>query len=254
MKTVCIIPARMGSSRFFGKPLARLLGHTMIEHVYRRARLAKNIDEIYVATCDHEIAQKVKEFGGLCIMTSDKHMRGTDRVAEAAQLIEADIILNVQGDEPVVDPVSLDAAIMKMKENKDIGCINLTSLITEWDVFIDTNVVKAVQDENNNILYFSRQPIPTCHQCDFKQAIKQIGIYLFRKDVLLHFYEWGQTPLERAEAVDMMRFLEKGHNIRAVRCKDMISVDTPEELLRVEEILRRDPVCNEIFKMQDSEG
>ncbi|MCK4882220.1 MAG: NTP transferase domain-containing protein [Candidatus Omnitrophica bacterium] len=120
-KVVCIIPARMASTRFPGKPLAKMLGHSMIEHVYRRVCLAEHVDEVYIATCDQEIADEAERFGAQAIMTSATHTRGTDRVAEAAQKIEGDIIINVQGDEPLVDPKSLDEAIVMMKENPQVA-------------------------------------------------------------------------------------------------------------------------------------
>jgi len=250
MRTACIIPARMESSRFYGKPIEKILGYPMIEHVYRRVQLTKYVDEVYVATCDREIFEVVEQFGGHAIMTSDQLVRGTDRVAEAAMNIEADIILNVQGDEPLMDPESLDQAIMVMKAEKTIDCMNAVSLITDWDVYISQDIVKVIQDHHGNIMYFSRQPVPYCKMENFDKAIKQIGIYLFRRDLLLQYPTWEETPIERAEGVDMMRFLEKGHIIRAIMCKDMIGVDTPEQLLSVEEILKEDFNFKRIFELQ----
>ena len=246
-KVACIIPARMASTRFPGKPLARILGHSMIEHVYRRVKLAKEIDEIFIATCDHEIAAEAQKFGAEAIMTSYKHTRGTDRVAEAAQSVQADIVINVQGDEPLVDPFSLDKAVLAMKQDPKIPCINLIAPIVDWEVFVDRNVVKTTITPQNNVLYFSRQAVPTSTKENFKQAWKQIGIYFFRREFLLQFYGWPQTPLEQAEAVDMMRILEHGFPIKALAVQDMISVDTPAELLAMEKILREDPLYNQIF-------
>lgn len=250
MKTVCIIPARMESSRFYGKPIKNILGYPMIEHVYRRVQLTQHVDEIYVATCDRAIAEVVENFGGRFIMTSVKHVRGTDRVAEAAANVEADIILNVQGDEPLMDPESLDQAIAVMEKEKDIECMNAVSIITGWETFISRDIVKVVQDVHGDIMYFSRQPVPYCEKENFDKAIKQIGIYLFRKDILLKYSAWGETPVEKAEGIDMMRFLEKGYNIRAITCKDMIGVDTPQQLLRIEEILQNDVNYKKIFDLQ----
>lgn len=250
MKIVCIIPARMESSRFYGKPIEKILGFPMIEHVYKRVQLTKHVDEIYVATCDLAIAKVVEKFGGRFIMTSNKHVRGTDRVAEAASHINADIILNVQGDEPLMDPESLDRAIAIMKEERDVECMNAVSIITAWDIFISRDIVKVVQDERGDIMYFSRQPVPYCEEKNFDKAIKQIGIYLFKQDILLKYSAWGQTPVERMEGIDMMRFLEKGHKVRAMMCKDMIGVDTPQQLLKIEEILRNDVNYKRIFELQ----
>ena len=180
-------------------------------------------------------------------MTSNKHVRGTDRVAEAALDIEADIILNVQGDEPLMDPESLDRAIAVMKKEKDVECMNAVSIIVDWDAFRSRDIVKVVQDVNGNIMYFSRQPIPYCEKENFDKAIKQIGIYLFRKDILLQYPIWAETPVEKSEGIDMMRFLEKGYDVRAVMCKDMIGVDTPQQLLSVEEIIRNDVNYKRMF-------
>jgi len=246
-KVACIIPARMGSSRFRGKPIAKILGYPMIEHVYRRVQLAEHIDEIYIATCDQEIIDEVEKFGGKAIMTSDKHTRGTDRVAEAAEKLDADIIINVQGDEPLVDSAALDQAVVRMKKNKQVSCINLIAPIVDWNIFTSVNVVKTVIDENESVLYFSRQPVPTSKKENFQSAIKQIGIYFFRKELLMNFASWDETLLEQKEGVDMLRILEKGISIEAFWSKDMISVDTHEELINMEKILIQDPICKKIF-------
>lgn len=248
-KVVCIIPARMASIRFPGKPIANILGHPMIEHVFQRVKRARYIDEIYIATCDKEVKKTAEKFGASVIMTSNKHTRGTDRVAEAASKTDADIVINVQGDEPLVDPASLDKAIEMMKQNKDIKCINLVSFIHSWDVFIDYNVVKAVIDQNNRVLYFSRQPIPTSTRENFKEGAKQIGIYFFRKEFLSKFSSWEETPLEKKEGIDMMRILEKGYPIDICMSKDMVSVDTSEELKKMEALLKDDPLYIKIFKV-----
>ncbi|MCR4337564.1 MAG: NTP transferase domain-containing protein, partial [Candidatus Omnitrophica bacterium] len=146
-KVVCMIPARMASTRFPGKPIAKILGVPMIEHVYRRVQLAKTIDEIYIATCDEEIAQVARDFGAPVVMTANTHVRGTDRVAEAASKVEADIVINVQGDEPLVDPASLDGGIQMLKKDPAIYCVNLISVIKDWNVFASPHVVKTVVDQ-----------------------------------------------------------------------------------------------------------
>ena len=248
-KVACIIPARMASTRFRGKPIAKILGRSMIEHVYRRVRLARSIDEIYIATCDQEIADEIYKFGGQAIMTSSLHTRGTDRVAEAARALDAGIIINVQGDEPLVDPESLDRSIELMSANGQIECVNLVAPIADWDVFTSVNVVKTVVDKQGRVLYFSRQPVPTRSKENFRSALKQIGIYLFRKDLLFRYASWPQTPLEVQEGVDMLRILEHGVCIDTFLAKDMISVDTPEELCAMEKILAGDPLCRRIFAL-----
>ncbi len=248
MKTVCIIPARMESSRFYGKPIKKILGYPMIEHVFRRVQIAQHVDEIYIATCNQEIKEVAEAFGAKVIMTSDKHTRGTDRVAEAASEINADIVINVQGDEPLVDPKSLDKAIKMMKDGNAIHCINLVAPIDEWDVFISKNVVKAQIDNENRVIKFFRQPDAVNNEKTFTQGIKQIGIYLFRKTFLTQFAAWEETPREKQEGVDMMRIIDKGFSIDTCMSADMISVDTPEELEEMERLLQKDPVFQRVFK------
>ena len=251
MKVIAVIPARMASTRFPGKPLAKINGHSMIEHVYRRVQCARLIDEVYLATCDEEIASESEKFDGKVIMTSSSHTRGMDRVVEAAKKIEADIVINVQGDEPTVDPNTLDGAISYFKQETDIQCLNLTAPIREWRVFINENVVKTVTDKNNKVLYFSRQPIPTQTQKDFKSAIKQAGVYLIQKEVLVKFASWRESPLEIAERVDMLRFLENGYSIYAFESRDMVGVDTPEDIALVEQIFVNDPLYCKLFSGKD---
>ena len=246
---VGIIPARMASTRFPGKPLAKIKGHSMIEHVYRRSLKAECIDEVYIATCDREIADEARAFGGKVIMTADTHTRGTDRVAEAARKVQAQIIINIQGDEPLVDPVSLEKAVTYMRSDSNIQAVNLVSQITDWDVFTSKDVVKTVTDKDNKVLYFSRQPVPACSKEDFKGALKQIGIYLFRKEFLLKFASWLETNLEIIEKVDMLRILENGDDVSAVEVKDMVSVDTKEDLVEAEKLMEKDPLFRELFKV-----
>lgn len=244
---VGIIPARMASTRFPGKPLVKIQGHSMIEHVYRRSMMAKTIDKVYIATCDDEIANAAKGFNAEVIMTSTAHTRGTDRVAEAAEKVQADIIINIQGDEPFIDPDSLDASVALM-ENNEFQCLNWITPINEWGVFISQNTVKTVIDNDNKILYFSRQPIPSSCEGSLEKVFKQMGVYLFRKDFLLQYASWPETPLEIAEKVDMLRILEQGFSIKAFITKDMIGVDVPEDVSIVEELLVADTLCSEIFK------
>jgi len=247
MKVACIVPARMGSSRYPGKPIALICGHPMLEHVYRRLKTSRYVTEIVIATCDKEIQKVCEGFGARVLMTKDTHVRGTDRVAEAAQKVEADIIINVQGDEPLVDPKTLDEAIAVMLKNPAITCVNLVSKITDWDIFVSKDVVKAVMDQQHQVLYFSRLPIPVQSKEKFRYAFKQIGIYLFKRDFLLQFGSWPQTPLEELESVDMMRILEHGFSIQGFLGHDSISVDTPMDLAYAEGIIRQDPLYQKVF-------
>lgn len=247
MKVACIIPARMGSSRYPGKPIAKIAGYPMIEHVYRRLKTSKAIDEIIIATCDEEIKNVAQNFGATVVMTSPDHVRGTDRVAEAAQSVKADIIINVQGDEPLVDPLALEQAIQFMEKNATMECVNLVSSITAWDTFATRDVVKAVMDQKMRILYFSRLPIPIQTKETLTYAYKQIGIYLFKKEFLLKFAKLQATPLEQIEGVDMMRILEHGYPIQGFLSKDSISVDTPDDLIFAEGIIQQDKLFQKVF-------
>ena len=248
MRVVAIMPARMASTRFPGKPLARIHGRSMIEHVYYRTKCSNLINDVYVATCDIEIAKEVKKFKGNTIMTSHTHVRGNDRVAEAVKKLDTDLVINVQGDEPMVDPDSLDKAITLMMDKTEVKCLNLISKIKDWDTFISQDVVKTTFDKNNRVLYFSREPIPSCAMDDFNNAYKQIGIYLVQKELLLEYTKWDETPLEKKEKVDMLRFLENGISIYSFLVKDMISVDLPEERIIVENLLSKDKLYNKLFK------
>ena len=184
MTIAAIIPARMGSSRFPGKPLAQLLGYSMIEHVYRRTAASTLVDQVYVATCDDEIGREVQGFGGGVIMTSSKHERASDRVAEAAQTLDMDIVVMVQGDEPMIVPNMVDAAVQPMLDDEEIDCVNLAKPIDSEDEFLDPNTIKVVMDHNSDALYFSREPIPSRRIRDFTliPVFKQVCIIPFRYD------------------------------------------------------------------------
>ena len=247
VKIVVIIPARMASTRFPGKPLAKICGHSMIEHVYKRVNFSKYIDDAYVATCDKEIADEVAKFGGKAIMTSSEHTRGTERVAEAVCNIEADIVINVQGDEPMVDPVILDNAIQFLKSKADIRCLNLVSPITSWKTYRNQNIVKVAVGKDSKILYFSRSPIPNQSENEFKGAIKQLGIYLIQKPLLMKYAKWEESALEIVEKVDMLRFLENNADIHSFMATDITGVDTPEDLEMVTKHIQKDELLKKIF-------
>lgn len=251
MEVVAILPARMGSSRFPGKPLAPILGRPMIEHVYRRTAASKVVDSVYVATCDDEIKAAVEAFGGNVIMTSSAHQRVSDRVAEAAQgLTTADIIVMVQGDEPMVVPEMLDAAVAPMVADPNIICVNLAKPIGTEEEYRDPNTIKVVMDRNGDALYFSREPVPTLQILGFSQipVFKQVCIIPFRRASLLEYAGLEATPLEQAESVDMMRFLEHGYRVRMVTT-DVSShaVDTPADLAMVEALMAKDPLVDQLM-------
>ena len=242
-KVVAVIPARMGSSRFPGKPLAPILGMPMIEHVRKRVAMCKSLDGVYVATCDKEIFDVVEGFGGEAIMTSTVHQRASDRVAEVAENMDADIFVLVQGDEPMTLPEMIDRAVEPMIEDPEIGCVNLTKRIDSLDSWRDPNTIKVVIGKNGDALYFSRQPIPTDRilGTDSIPRFKQVCIIPFRRETLLNYASLTPTPLEESESIDMMRFLEHGYRVRMVETEfDTYSVDTPEDLERIQEMMRTD--------------
>lgn len=247
-RVVAIIPARMASTRFPGKPLANIRGVPMIEHVRRRVALSKRVDEIIVATCDKEIYDEVIKHGGNASMTSDKHERGTDRIAEVASKLSADIVVNVQGDEPMIQPGMVDQVIEPLLDDPTICCVNLIASIKSKEDFISPNLVKIVKDINHFILYYSREPIPSMKKRveDFN-IYKQLGIISFRKDFLIKYTKLPPTPLEKIESVDMLRILEHGYHIKTVEVSNnsIYGVDTIEDLKMVERLLRNDPLCKE---------
>ena len=245
MTTVAIIPARMGSSRFPGKPLAPLMGRPMIEHVYKRTAMSETLSGVHVATCDEAIREAVEAFGGIAIMTSDRHERASDRIAEAMDSLEADVVVMVQGDEPMVHPRMIDTAARALGENLNIGCVNLFRRIETEADFNNPNTIKVVMDGEGRALFFSRRPIPDRPNGDFTAiaAYKQVCIMPFRRDALKTFAALAPTPLEIAESVDMMRFLEHGYAVHMAETSfDTQAVDTPEELARVEALMSDDPL------------
>ncbi len=246
MKTVAIIPARMGSSRFPGKPLAPILGRPMIEHVYRRTNLCQALDDVIVATCDTEILEAVEAFGGKAIMTSPAHERASDRVAEAAADQNCDVIVMVQGDEPMTYPEMIAQSLEPfMSGDGEVACVNLTATIDNQKEFEDPNTIKVVMDLDGFALYMSREPIPTLHLQDFDQisAFKQVCIIPFTANALQEFIQLDPTPLEVAESIDMMRFIEHGRRVKMIETTfSTHAVDNPADLKLVEDLLRKDPL------------
>ena len=239
-RLVAIIPARMGSSRFPGKPLAQLLGRPVIEHVLRRAEMCTQLNAVYVATCDEEIRKVVEELGGRVIMTSPTHERASDRVAEAAEQVEADIVVMVQGDEPMITPAMITAAVTPLLADRSIDCVNLVHRITNRHDYVDPNTIKVVMDVNHDALYFSRAPIPALEFTKTGQlpVFKQICVIPFRLEYLREFTHLPPTPLERAESIDMLRLIEHGRRVHLVETTVAThAVDTPEDLRLVETLM-----------------
>jgi 3-deoxy-manno-octulosonate cytidylyltransferase (CMP-KDO synthetase) len=247
MKIVGVIPARMGSSRFPGKPLALIRGKTMIEHVYKRSALCQALDAVVVATPDPEIAQAVRNFAGEFIMTSPDHQRATDRVAEAARTVGGDIVIVIQGDEPLVHPDMIEAAVKPVAEDDSIFCSNLVERIGSRAEFENPNTIKVTMDYQGNALYFSREPIPNQTNIGFDkiQAYRQVCIIPFRIANLFKFLELEPTPLEETESIDMLRILENGYKVRMVETEfRTLSVDLAAEILPVEQAMEHDPLCS----------
>jgi 3-deoxy-manno-octulosonate cytidylyltransferase (CMP-KDO synthetase) len=248
MKIVAVIPARMGSTRFPGKPLAPILGRPMIEHVYRRTAMCTSLDDVFVATCDQEIMDAVNAFGGTPFMTSAHHQRASDRVAEAAENFSAEIIVMVQGDEPMTYPEMIEQSIAPFRGgDSEISCVNLTARISSKAEFENPNTIKVVMDSEGFAVYMSREPIPTLHMNTFDQiqAFKQVCIIPFTADSLQEFIRLSQTPLEAAESIDMLRFIEHGRKVKMVETAySTHAVDTPEDLQFVEELLKKDPLTS----------
>ena len=249
MKIIAIIPARMGSSRFPGKPLAPILGRPMIEHVYRRTAMCPALNDVFVATCDQQIMDAVSAFGGEAIMTSSAHQRASDRVAEAAAGLDADIIVMVQGDEPMTYPQMIETSLSPLREaDTAIACVNLTARIQTEEEFADPNTIKVVMDADGFAVYMSREPIPTRHLQPFDQlaAYKQVCIIPFTAASLQEFIRLTPTPLEVAESIDMLRFIEHGRKVKMVpTAYTTHAVDTADDLKQVEILLQKDPLTEE---------
>lgn len=241
---VAIIPARMASSRFPGKPLKPILGLSMIEHVRRRVSLCGFLDDVFVATCDREIAGEVERFGGKVIMTSDRHESCVDRVAEAAQGLNAEIIVNVQGDMPLVHPEAIESLIAPLLKEDVLMFTDMMRIIEDSSEMNNSNVVKVVFDTLQNALYYSREPIPSSQKISMRSSVagyKQLGINAFRKKSLMSFANLPRTPLEKIESVDMLRLLENRPTVRMVATSfSSAGVDTLEDLKRAEDFMRKD--------------
>jgi 3-deoxy-manno-octulosonate cytidylyltransferase (CMP-KDO synthetase) len=223
----------MSATRFPGKPLAELCGKPMIQWVYERASMADSVDRVLVATCDTEIIQAVRAFGGEAVMTSDQHRSGTDRLAEAARNVEADVIVNAQGDEPLIDPCAIQRAIEPFAEDSELKMSSLMVPI-ESEAANDPNLVKVVVTLDNYALYFSRSPIPyERHPMQGRSMYGHVGLYAYTKEFLLQFAAMAPTPLEQAESLEQLRVLEHGYRIKMVEISDRpLGVDTLEDLER----------------------
>jgi len=248
-KIVAIIPARMAATRFPGKPLAKILELSMIEHVRRRVVKSGLFSEVYIATCDQVIIDEVEKYGGKGIMTKNTHERCTDRIEEAARNIQADIIVNVQGDEPIVMAESLKKLINPFFENPTLLSTNIVNPVRTEEELNNPNVVKAVLSQSLKILYMSRSAIPGKEYQKDVQYYKQTGLMAFKKDFLHLYSTLKPTPLEIKESCDMLRLLENDYSIQGIICDQRtIGVDIPEQVKQVEEFILSTPEQKKVYE------
>jgi 3-deoxy-manno-octulosonate cytidylyltransferase (CMP-KDO synthetase) len=239
LHAVGVIPSRFGSTRFPGKPLALIAGRPMIERVHGRAREARRLDRLIVATDDDRIMRAVEGFGGEAMLTSGDHATGTDRLFEVARRVPADLYVNIQGDEPLLDPADIDAMIVCLDSEPAVEVATLAEPLREPREMEDPNVVKVVTDAAGRALYFSRAPIP--YPRDPAAPIdrrRHVGLYAYRAATLREFAAWPAGTLERVEGLEQLRILERGRAIRVLPARGRYqAVDTRDDVLKVEQTL-----------------
>lgn len=240
MKIACIIPSRYASTRLPGKPLRMIAGETLVHRVYERAALAKLPDIVIVATDNEKIESEVKSFGGRVMMTSPDHLTGTDRLAEvAASLPDYDIVVNVQGDEPFINPDVIDSLAKMLAERDDLDMTTAAAPLKE-DEYDDPSAVKVVVNQKGEALYFSRSLIPYPRNEFSVPPLKHVGIYAYRRDFLLAYAGMKQTPLEKTESLEQLRALEMGYKIGVIRIdSEDIGIDTEEDLKKANRLFER---------------
>ncbi|HUK83444.1 MAG TPA: 3-deoxy-manno-octulosonate cytidylyltransferase [Verrucomicrobiae bacterium] len=250
VRTLGVIPARYGAQRFPGKPLAMIAGKSLVQRVYEQAAKAKRLDKVVVATEDTRILEAVEKFGGDAMLTSVECVTGTDRVAEVARAFDSELVLNIQGDEPLMRPEMIDQLIDGMQADANCAMGTLARKIESAKVLENPNVVKVVVAQNGNALYFSRRVIPYVRDARVDDPLeclrlakfyKHLGIYAFQREFLLRFVQLPQTELEKTEKLEQLRALENGFALKVwITPFDSIGVDRPEDLELVEEILRKE--------------
>ena len=238
MRVLGVIPARYQSTRLPGKPLLSIAGKPMIQWVYERAQTASLLDEVLIATDDQRIFDAVQDFGGVAEMTAVAHPTGTDRLAEVARRHEADLIINIQGDEPLIRGAVIDSIVRPLLEDADLPMSTAKVRLTELAQIEEPSVVKVVTDEAGYALYFSRSPIPYPRKPETAQYWKHVGLYGYRRDFLLKYVQLPQTTIELTESLEQLRVLSYGYRIKVVEvAQDSVGVDTPADLERVRAIL-----------------
>jgi 3-deoxy-manno-octulosonate cytidylyltransferase (CMP-KDO synthetase) len=244
-----VIPARMASSRYPGKPLVPLLGIPLVEHVRRRALLAKEADLVVVATCDIEIKEAVEKAGGKAVMTKDTHQRCTDRIEEAMESLPGDIVVMVQGDEPLLMPETIAAVTAPLLADRSLPIVNILSNLESQEDYSNPNIVKAACNLQGDVLFFSRAPIPFFRETVGVPVYRQTGIMAFRKEALQKFSALHETALEKAESVDMLRAIEHGMRIKGVVVDYVtLGVDRPVDVELVENFIRKDEIQNSLYQ------
>jgi 3-deoxy-manno-octulosonate cytidylyltransferase (CMP-KDO synthetase) len=237
-KILGVIPARFASSRFPGKVLVPISSKPMLQHVYERASQARYLTSTIIATDDERIFEAARNFGAQVRMTRSDHFSGTDRVAEVASAQDADIIVNIQGDEPLIDPDAIDSAILPLEHNPEVVMATLKKEIEEPGEVTDPNVVKVVTDHAGDAIYFSRCPIPFAGEDHQPRHFKHIGLYVYRRRFLLGYSSLPIGSLERAERLEQLRAIENGYKIRVVETEyESLGVDTPADLERVTQLM-----------------
>ena len=239
MKFLGVIPSRYASTRLEGKPLKDICGHTMIEWVYKRTKLS-NLDEVVVATDDERIYKEVERFGGKAILTSKEHENGTSRIAEVCTKYEDyDVIVNVQGDEPLIEPEMINSIINSFKEDDTISMSTLKYKIDTMEEIENPNYVKVITDKKGYALYFSRSVIPYPRKLDIQNYYKHVGIYGYKRDFVVEYAKMEPTPLELSESLEQLRAFENGYRIKVMETPyKIIGVDTQEELEKVREYIK----------------
>jgi 3-deoxy-manno-octulosonate cytidylyltransferase (CMP-KDO synthetase) len=237
-KILGVIPARFASTRFPGKVLAHIAGKTMLQHVYERASLSAYLTSTLIATDDDRVYSAARSFGARVRMTRSDHLSGTDRAAEVASAENAEIIVNIQGDEPLIDPAAIDAAILPLVHEPELVMGTLKKRIEDPREITDPNVVKVVTNGAGDAIYFSRCPIPfEREKSGTTPYFKHIGLYVYQREFLLAYSALPVGPLETAERLEQLRALENGYRIRVVETEyESLGVDTPEDLQRVSQL------------------
>ena len=239
-KILGVIPARFGSTRFPGKALANVDSRTMLQHVYERVSMARYLQNVIIATDDDRIYNEARRFGARVLMTRADHVSGTDRVAEVASAFEdIELVVNIQGDEPLIDPDAIDTAVLPLLEEPAIPMATLKKRIEDPRELADPNVVKVVTDRFENALYFSRATIPYARDAGSVPCFKHIGLYVYRREFLLRYATLPVGPLEQTERLEQLRALENGFRIRVVETDyESFGIDTPDDLERVQSLIR----------------